>query len=473
MTHIFLFHRDLRIIDNTALIHQFKQINKNDTIQPIFIFTPEQIEPAKNKYFSNHSVQFMIESLVELAEDIEKLGGCLLFFYGHTLDVLKNLHLLQNISTIAYNIDYTPYATKRDNEIRNWAKQNDILCYEREDYPLFDIMDGQTLKKNGTPFKVFTPFKNNCLTSCSIRPIDTFHSWRFDSQKCKKYIGSQYYYPNDKLHSLYTTNPHINVHGGRRAGLAILKNASNWRAYDTNRDKLTYKTTFLSAYNHFSTVSIREVYHAFRMNDSLINELIWRDFYMNITLSFPYILDAQISRKENMPYRLSYATIKWKNNPDYFKRWCNGHTGFPVIDAAMTQMNTTGFMHNRARMIVASFLTKDLHIDWRWGEQYFASKLVDYDAMSNSGGWQWSAGCGTDAQPWFRIFNPWAQSENFDPECEYIKKWIPVLKPVPSRDIHKWYDKSGEYIQKGIQYIHPIVQHDIQRKIALDMLDTQ
>jgi deoxyribodipyrimidine photo-lyase len=135
----------------------------------------------------------------------------------------------------------------------------------------------------------------------------------------------------------------------------------------------------------------------------------------------------------------------------------------------MTQLNTTGFMHNRARMIVASFLTKDLHVDWRWGEQYFATKLVDYDAMSNSGGWQWSAGCGTDAQPWFRIFNPWTQSEKFDPECEYIKKWIPVLITVPSRDIHRWYDKSNEYIQSGIKYIHPIVKHDVQREITLQM----
>lgn len=475
MTNLFLFHRDLRIVDNTALIHQFQKLSGSDTsVLPIFIFTPEQIDPNKNKYFSNHSVQFMIESLLELSDDIEKLGGCLLFFYGHTLDVLKHLHSLQPISTIAYNIDYTPYATKRDTEIRNWTKQNHIVCYEREDYPLFDIMEGQTLKKDGTPFKVFTPFKNHCLTACPIRQVDRFYSWRFDSKKCKKYLGSQYYYPIDKLHSLYNNNPYINVHGGRRAGLAILKNASNWHTYDKNRDKLTYKTTFLSAYNHFSTVSIREVYNAFHDNDSLINELIWRDFYMNITLSFPYILDAQISRKENMPYKLSYTSIKWKNNPTYFKQWCQGQTGFPVVDAAMTQLNTTGFMHNRARMIVASFLTKDLHIDWRWGEQYFASKLVDYDAMSNSGGWQWSAGCGTDAQPWFRIFNPWTQSEKFDPDCEYIKKWIPALKTVPSRDIHKWYDKSGEYIQRGsIQYIHPIVQHDIQRKITLEMLDTQ
>lgn len=473
MTNIFLFHRDLRIIDNTALIHQFTEIKASDTIQPIFIFTPEQIDPDKNKYFSNNAVQFMIESLIELADDISGMGGHLLFFYGHTLDVLKNLHLLQNISTIAYNSDYTPYATKRDNEIRSWTKQNNIACYEREDYPLYDIMEGHTLKKDGTPFKIFTPFKNHCLTECSIRPINTFQSWKFESHKFKNYIESEYHFHNSKLNSLYTTNTFINVRGGRRAGLSILKKAANWSAYDTHRDKLTYQTTFLSAYNHFSTVSIREVYHAFRDNHSLINELIWRDFYMNITLSFPYILDAQISRKENMPYKLSYTSVKWKNNSDYFKRWCQAQTGFPIIDAAMTQMNTTGFMHNRARMIVASFLMKDLHIDWRWGEQYFASKLVDYDAMSNSGGWQWSAGCGTDAQPWFRIFNPWTQSEKFDPQCEYIKKWISELKTVPSRDIHKWYSKSSEYIQRGIQYIHPIVQHDVQRKITLHILDIQ
>ena len=189
---------------------------------------------------------------------------------------------------------------------------------------------------------------------------------------------------------------------------------------------------------------------------------------MNITYEFPHILKGQISGK-NQSYKKEYDNIKWSHNAKWFKAWCDGTTGFPVIDAAMNQIKTIGFMHNRARMFTSSFLTKDMHIDWRDGERYFANNLVDYDPISNNGGWQWSTGSGTDAQPYFRIFNPWSQQEKFDPKCEYIKKWLPELKDVPEKDLHNWFkpEVHKKWLDQGIKYFKPILDHDVERKETL------
>jgi deoxyribodipyrimidine photo-lyase len=240
--------------------------------------------------------------------------------------------------------------------------------------------------------------------------------------------------------------------------------------YDNERNDLKKETTHLSAYIKFGCVSIREVYYKILLklgkSNGLINELIWRDFYMNITYYYPKILQGQISiKKKNQPLKDKYKIIKWSKNNKFYKKWCNGETGFPIVDAAMTQLNTTGYMHNRCRMIVACFLCKDLLLDWRLGEKYFATKLVDYDPMSNSGGWQWSSSVGADSQPYFRIFNPWAQQIKFDPECKYIKKWLPILSECPVNHIHKWYEYHNNYDV----YCKPIVDHDIMRKKALDL----
>ncbi len=459
--HIFLFHRDLRIVDNTTLIYQTKE---HGSIVPIFIFPPEQIDPKQNKYFSNNAVQFMIESLHELSDDISKYKGEMYFFKGDNLDVLKKIHKKHNIESIGFNIDYTPYARKRDEEIMKWCEKEEIICYAKEDYALFDILDGQTKKKDQTPFLVYTPFKNHCLTNLDVREVDKFKKFKFE--KVTKLKSNKYYINEKELDDLYEDNEDINVHGGRKNGLKILDNLQRLKDYGEKRDILTYKTSFLGAYNHFTPISIREVYEAAEKKlgkkSQFVAELIWRDFYINITYFFPRVLEGQIS-KENKSYREEYDNIKWSYDKKMFKKWCEGKTGFPVVDAAMRQMNTTGFMHNRCRMIVASFLTKDLHIDWRWGEKYFATKLVDYDPMSNSGGWLWSTGAGTDAQPWFRIFNPNTQGEKFDPNCEYIKKWIPELELVPPKDIHKWSETNEKWINDGVEYPEPIVEHDKER----------
>ncbi len=468
--HIFLFHRDLRLVDNTSLIYQLKEVK--DSVVPIFIFPPEQIDPKKNTYFSNNSVQFMIESLHELSDSIKKKKGKLYFFKGDTLDVLKLINKKIGIDSIAYNIDYTPYARKRDKDIREFCEDQEIDCYEKEDYLLYDILNGQTKKADKTPYLVYTPFRNHCMANLKVREIDNFNKFIF--HKDKELESIKYYLEENDIDDFYEENPDINVNGGRINGLAILKNIGKFKDYAKNRDKLTYKTTFLGAHNHFTTVSIREVYHKcadkLGLKSGIINELHWRDFYANITYEFPRVLQGQLKGK-NKSFKENYDNIKWSYDKKIFEKWCNGETGFPIIDAAMNQLNTTGFMHNRCRMIVASYLTKDLHIDWKWGEEYFASKLVDYDAISNSGGWQWATGSGTDAQPYFRIFNPWTQGENYDEDCEYIKKWLPELENIPNKDIHNWFKKEihEKWLKNGINYFKPIINHDEERLETLNI----
>jgi deoxyribodipyrimidine photo-lyase len=465
--NIFIFHRDLRIHDNTSLIKQMKEMKE---VTPIFIFTPEQIN--KNIYKSNNSVQFMIESLYDLSSDINKHDGELYYFYADTMNVIKHLHKEYKINSIGYNMDYTPYALARDKMISKWCATNNINNYAEEDYALYDIMKGQTLNRtSNNAYLVFTPFKNFCLKNLNVKNPDTFNKFNFKTNNKLKH--DKYYLNNSDINKFYVDNPNINIHGGRKNGLTILKNINKWDEYNKERDYLTYKTTFLSAHNHFSTVSIREVYHKILSelgkNNNLINELHWRDFYINITYYYPHVLKGQVSGK-NQALKMKYNKIKWTNNKTLFDKWCDGKTGFPIIDAAMNQLNTTGYMHNRCRMIVACFLTKDLLIDWRLGEKYFATKLVDYDPMSNSGGWQWASSTGADSQPYFRIFNPWSQQLKFDKECVYIKKWLPQLKNVDNKIIHKWNELwDDELYNKDIHYIKPIVEHDVQRKLALKL----
>lgn len=465
--HIFLFHRDLRLNDNTTLIEQLK---KYDKILPIFIFTPEQIDENKNKYFSHNSVQFMIESLHELSNSIKDYNGEFYFFKGNTMDVLKKINEKEKIESIAFNFDYTPYAIKRDKEIQNWCNTNNIDCIINEDYLLHEILNNSTLKSDVEPYQIFTPFKNNCQNKLKVRPINKFRNFKFEKNSVLNRIS--YNIKETQIDSFYIPNPNINIHGGRSNGLKILKSAMKFKDYDKNRNFLTYETTFLSAHNHFSTVSIREVYHSFvnkfSKNHGIINELYWRDFYINITYYFPHILRGQISGK-NKSFKENYNNITWSKNKSRFDKWCKGETGFPIIDAAQNQLNTTGFMHNRCRMCSAMFLTKDLHISWIEGEKYFAKHLVDYSPMQNNGGWQWASSTGTDAQPYFRIFNPWTQTINYDNNCEYIKKWIPELKNVPNEDILKWYEPEihEKWLKNGVKYYAPIISHEEESKKSI------
>ena len=451
--NLFLHHRDLRNNDNTTMIEQLKH---EEYVTPIFIFTPEQIKPSKNEYFSNNSVQFMIESLHELS---------LYYFYGDTLKVLKKIHSEIGINSLGFNIDYTPYAKKRDNSIREFCKKENIKLYEKEDYVLVNILDGETLKDDGTNYQVYSPFKNK-LKKLNVREVDKFKSFNF--KKFSELEKIKYHISEKEIDEFYKPNPNINVHGGRSNGLKILDKIENFKSYGKNRDYFMYKTTFLGSHNHFSTVSIREVYHKAVHIDSIVNELIFRDFYYQLYYYNEHILAGQIGGK-NKTFKEKYNHLKWNYNKTLFEKFCNGETGIPVCDSAIRQLNTTGFMHNRLRMVTASILTKLLMLPWQWGEKYFATKLEDYDPIQNSAGWNWTIG-GIDPQQYTRIFSPKSQSEKFDTDCEFIKYWIPELKDVPNKDIHNWEEKYDDYIKNGIKYFKPIIKYSEARKKGIDEL---
>ena len=467
--NIFIHHRDLRITDNTTLIEQ--TVNENG-ITPIFIFPPEQINPNINKYFSNASVQFMIESLHELSDTIKNKKGKIYFFSGDNLKVLKKIHKEIGIHSIGYNIDYTPYAKKRDSEIKEWCNNEKIIVYEKEDYVLYDILEGNTLKKDKTPYQVFTPFKNYCLNNLKVREVNNYNNFIFI--KNVKLEEIKYNINENEINNFYEDNPNINVHGGRTNGLKILHNIDDFKDYQIKRDFLIYKTTFLSAHNHFTTVSIREVYfnilNKLNKSSGLINQLHWRDFYINISHYFPHILNGQIGKK-NKSFKEKYDDIKWSYDKNKWDKFTKGETGFPIIDAGVRQLLKKKFVHNRVRMIHGNFITKDLHMDWREGEKFYSNNLVDIDAIVNNNSWQWCAGSGTDAQPYFRVFNPWIQLKTYDPDLKYIKEFIPELKDVPNKDILNWWKPEiHEYwLKNGIKYFKPILDHSVESKKSITM----
>jgi deoxyribodipyrimidine photo-lyase len=503
--NIFIFNRGLRVSDNTTLIDQMKQMGH---ITPIFIFTPEQIDKKKNEYFSNNSVQFMIESLYDLANDLKNRGGKLYYFYGHITDVLLSISKDHKILSIGMNFDYTPYARQRSSLIQQFCSKNKIKFFEKEDYLLHPILSGQTKKKDDSPYLMFTPFKLFCMANLKVAPIDKFNKFVFKTATFKSNIN--------KLESFYIPNRNINVNGGRTNGLKILKNINTFSKYEKERDYFTYNTTFLSAHNHYMTISIREEYWAIinslGKKSGIISELYWREFYTNIVYFFPHVLQGQLksllkkvpptsmtsllkkvpptsmasllkkvpptsmamTMTTNISFKQKFEKIKLPPfNKKWYDAWCEGKTGFPIVDAGMRQLNLTGFMHNRSRMITMSFLIKFMHIDWRYGEKYFATKLVDYDAMMNNSGVQWCAGCGTDAQPYFRYFNPWIQQKKYDPKCIYIKKYVKELQDIDPKIIHKWDIICNQKNKDtNIKYPEPILDHAKEIKIALKRYKT-
>jgi deoxyribodipyrimidine photo-lyase len=430
MKSIFIFRRDFRLVDNLGLIECCK---KSSEILPIFIFTPEQIE--NNEYFSYNAFQFMVESLQELNVH---------YYYGDNIKILKEIYKKYKYDNIYFNMDYTPYARKRDDSINTFCKENNINCFMIEDYLLSPIKT--YLKVDGTPYQKYTPFKNNAIKIEVMNPC----SYKIQTNK---FIEIDYKFDLKK----YTINKNILIHGGRQNALNILKNINNYKDYDKTRNTLSISTTHLSAYIKYGCVSIREVYKAFSINEPLINQLYWREFYYYLAYYFPHVLQGK-SLKEK------YDKIKWGNNMDSFNAWKQGLTGFPVVDAGMRELNETGFMHNRGRLITSGILIKILNCDWRLGEKYFASKLIDYDPSVNNGNWQWVSGSGADSQPYNRIFSPWQQAIDNDHECLYIKKWIPELKDVSNKDILDW---GNTYHKYKVSYPSPIADYKFMRKEIL------
>jgi deoxyribodipyrimidine photo-lyase len=451
---LFIFRRDFRIVDNIGLLITAARCKR---VYTIFVFTPEQVGKS-NSYRSNNAIQFMIESLQDLAGEISKQGGKLLCFYGSNDAVVAACIRAWNINYVGFNQDYTPYALERDHSLDTVCKKLNLPMESAQDYYLH--APGSILNGSGGPYQKFTPYYN----VASKKHVDAPHAKR---NLHLVYSKSPSNVRTISLDEALTTmvkprpNAHILVHGGRPQGLQHLKEAiKTQRNYAKTRNNLYSHTSLLSAYIKFDCVSIREVYAALKSQKELIRQIYWREFYINVLYAFPNVLTQ--SMKSNA------RKIAWHHNERWFQAWCNGETGFPVIDAGMRELNTTGYMHNRARLIVATFLAKTLLINWKKGEHYFATRLTDYDPASNNLNWQWCASTSVDSEPYYRITNPWIQSEKFDPDAEYIKKWVPELEHVSAKDIHQWNEVWKDYT-KTTKYPKPICDYSAQKELALRM----
>lgn len=437
---LFIFRRDLRIQDNTGLI---KALELSNYVIPIFIFNKEQIE-KENNYRSLNAIQFMIESLIDLEKNLNKKSAKLYLFYGENLKIIEKIKNNINLDAIFVNKDYTPYSTKRDQKISEFCSKNNISFNTFADTLLNEPED--VINSKGENYSIFTPFYKKCIKQEVQEPLKNYYKNYYNQNL--KFQENQ-----DIYKKILNQSKELKVKGGRDNGKKIFNKIREYKDYKLYKDFLYYQTTLLSAYNKFGVYSIREVYKKIKENfgksHELIRQLYWRDFFTHIAYLNPQVFGSA--------YKEKFNKINWENNKEYFNAWCKGQTGFPIIDAAMTELNQTGYMHNRARLIVGSFLTKDLHIDWQLGEQYFAKNLIDYDPCVNNGNWQWVASTGADAQPYFRIFNPWLQQKKFDPKCNYIKKWLPKFQNLDPKVIHNW-DKNFK-LYKNINYLAPIIDH--------------
>lgn len=410
---LFIFRRDLRLADNLGLLSLLRQTK---TVVLAFIFDPQQIEARRNNHFSAPAFYFLLNSLDELAETVHTRGGKLFVLHGNHADVVANLIEKDEIDAVFVNKDYTPFSRKRDKAIADVCKKRDVVFERHDDVTLSPVETIRT-KQQGL-YTVFTPFMKRA--SAYEVPVPQKNNF-------SNYFSGKLKTTTKKLND-FTAHLDIDpvLHGGREEGLRFLHNLARLKNYKTNRNfPAEHGTSRLSAHHKIGTISIRETYHTVKKHEGLgsqfVSELYWRDFYYYIAYHFPTVFTSSF-----LPWA---KNIIWVNDKKQFRAWCEGKTGVPMVDAGMRELNTTGWMHNRSRMIVASYLTKNLLIDWRWGERYFATKLIDYDPCQNNGGWQWSASVGADPRP-LRIFNPYTQAKKYDPEATYIQKWVPELCDV-------------------------------------------
>jgi deoxyribodipyrimidine photo-lyase len=424
---IFWFRRDLRLHDNAGL---FEALNSNPAVLPIFIFDQDILDKLADK--RDRRVSFIYKSICKLQEQLIAQGNSLLVLYGKPKTVFQELLQQYEITSVYANHDYEPYAIERDASILGLLRGAHIPFYTFKDQVLYEKSD--ILKGDGSPYTIFTPYSKAWKQKLSHEEIKS--------------------YPSESLaHHFYKSKP-IQILTLESLGFTIttleippsLINESVIRQYHETRNyPYLSGTSLLSVHLRFGTVSIRDLIKAaINLNEQWLNELIWREFFMMILFQFPYVVRESFKRK--------YDFITWRNNESEFNKWCEGNTGYAIVDAGMRELNETGFMHNRVRMVVASFLTKHLLIDWRWGEAYFADKLLDYELSSNNGNWQWAAGCGCDAAPYFRIFNPTEQLRKFDPDLIYVNKWVKNLNEM--------------------DYPAPIVDHKLARERVLKAYKT-
>ncbi len=424
--NLFWFRRDLRLQDNAGLYHA---LCAGNPVVPIFIFDQHILDKLEDT--SDRRVAFIYAAIQEIQTSLIKLGSSIEVYYGKPAEVFEKLLTKYQVDTVFLNHDYEPYATERDASMQQLFMAHGILMKTFKDQVIFE--KSEIIKDDGKPYTVFTPYARKWKATLASEQLAIFNT--------EKYFHNFYQQKSFLIPSLKSMG-FIEVDQAfptKEIKDAIIEN------YATNRDfpGLENGTSKMGVHLRFGTISIRRLANkAKELNEIYLNELIWRDFYHAILWHYPAL-------GKGASFKPAYDQIEWRNNEDEFNCWCNGNTGYPIVDAGMRELNATGFMHNRVRMIVASFLTKHLLIDWRWGEAYFAQKLLDFDLAANNGGWQWASSSGCDAAPYFRVFNPYLQTEKFDKDLKYIRKWVPEFQEF--------------------NYPKPIVVHEVARKRVLEV----
>jgi len=417
--NIFWFRRDLRLTDNTALSNALAE---GLPVLPVFIFDDNITGELPE---DDPRISFIYDSLSGLNNELVKHKSSLLVLKGDPVKIWKKLTAEYDINCVFINKDYEPYAITRDNNIEKLLNQNNITFKKFKDQVIFE--EKEIVKGDGTPYTVFTPYRNRWMQVFSTESSDALSPLRTASQN---FFKASFSFP--LIEKLGFRPGTIKV---RPYDLSAIEDYHKFRDLPAED-----RTSYLSPHLRFGTVSIRElVSTAARSNQVFLSELIWREFFMQILFNYSNVVTES--------FRPKYDNIRWRNNEKEFDLWCRGETGYPIVDAGMRQLNRTGYMHNRVRMITASFLCKHLLIDWRWGEAYFASRLLDYELSSNNGNWQWAAGTGCDAAPYFRVFNPYTQQEKFDPGLIYTRRWAPESQKP--------------------DYVPPVVEHAFARERAI------
>jgi len=419
------FRRDLRLTDNAALYHALKE---NEAVVPIFIFDKNILDKLEDK--ADKRLIFIHEAVKKLQQQLQEMGSNLLVIYDTPLNAWQQLMEKYTITAAYANTDYEQYAMDRDATVGKLLQGAGATLHTYKDQVIFE--KDEVVKDDGLPYTVFTPYSKKWKAKWNNFYTKAYPTEQYYSNFFKSEISSIPSLQEMGFVQLEVKFPPINVSD------EVIKKYKDQRDYPA-----VIGTSRLGVHLRFGTISIRQLAaHTAEISEGYLNELIWRDFYHMILWHFPRV-------RQGLTFRPAYEHIQWRNNEAEFAAWCNGQTGYPIVDAGMRELNETGYMHNRVRMIVASFLTKHLLIDWRWGELYFAKKLLDFDYAANNGGWQWAAGSGCDAAPYFRVFNPTLQTEKFDKQGHYIRKWVPEFE--------------------GFNYIAPIVVHEVARKRALEV----
>jgi deoxyribodipyrimidine photo-lyase len=459
------FRRDLRDYDHAALYHALKAA---ECVYCVFVFDTDILDPLEDK--ADRRVEFIWESVRELKAALQASGGDLLVKHGRAADIVPALAIELGVEAVYANRDYEPAAHARDEAVANALRQEGIAFHAYKDQVIFER--DEILTQAGKSYSVFTPYKNAWLRTLEDFYVRPYPVDRYVAHLAQHHADDM---PSLEAMGFERTNLHAlkiptGITGGKQLFDDFLDRIDQ---YKDARDYPSIKgPSYLSVHLRFGTVSIRHLARsAWRMEgrgaETWLSELIWRDFYFQVLHHHPQLAQGRAFRPE-------FEQIAFPNDEALFQAWCEGRTGYPLVDAAMRQLNQTGYMHNRLRMVAASFLVKDLLIDWRWGERYFAEKLIDYDFAANNGGWQWASSTGCDAQPWFRIFNPVTQSEKFDGQGKFIRKYLPELARCNDKEIHApWLIPAGRQqtlgLNLGRDYPMPVVDHAVQRERVLGL----